>query len=466
MMANELLRRYVVDGSEAAFTELVRQHIDLVYSGALRQVNGDASAAEVDLTKDRGPFHLVLKPGKLLRLRAVDSKGHPLPKAYVWLNNMPPMRDMPGKTPPIQADFDERTDADGRVEWDSAPDDDLSFDVFASGYIRGHIHFRPDGNEHTITLSSGLTLSGSVTDAATGQPIPAFRIIVGRPTMNSITKEVSAAWSTLDPFWLKFEGGRFRHLFDEPASGDPNPDFIFKFEADGYASFITRSFSGAEGEVQLDVAMRPAAAINFAVLLPDGQPAVKADVGLVSPASGLVLRPGGFSHDNPQSGGSLLSTDDAGHVSLPVDETVKSIVIAHPNGFVQTTLAWLATNTTIQLQPWSRIEGTLLYDGEPAPGRDIQLQFGDGGLNSIYSDLDRYKATTDGAGRFVFPQAPPGSRELVLRVSFDGGWSNRPLTNLDIPPGETLTVTTTTSVPAATIITFPTPLRTSEPSGQ
>jgi RNA polymerase sigma factor (sigma-70 family) len=50
MMINELLRRYAVDGSESAFTELVREHIDLVYSAALRQVNGDTGAAQ-DITQ-------------------------------------------------------------------------------------------------------------------------------------------------------------------------------------------------------------------------------------------------------------------------------------------------------------------------------------------------------------------------------------------------------------------------------
>ncbi|HEY3855767.1 MAG TPA: sigma-70 family RNA polymerase sigma factor [Verrucomicrobiae bacterium] len=47
---NELLRRYVNDRSEAAFQELVRQHIDLVYSSALRQMNGDAATAQ-DVTQ-------------------------------------------------------------------------------------------------------------------------------------------------------------------------------------------------------------------------------------------------------------------------------------------------------------------------------------------------------------------------------------------------------------------------------
>ena len=50
MTTNELLRRYVADRSDAAFAELVSQHINLVYSAALRQVNGDSAAAQ-DVTQ-------------------------------------------------------------------------------------------------------------------------------------------------------------------------------------------------------------------------------------------------------------------------------------------------------------------------------------------------------------------------------------------------------------------------------
>jgi RNA polymerase sigma factor (sigma-70 family) len=42
----ELLRRYAAEKSEPAFAELVRRHLDLVYSVALRQVGGDAHLAE------------------------------------------------------------------------------------------------------------------------------------------------------------------------------------------------------------------------------------------------------------------------------------------------------------------------------------------------------------------------------------------------------------------------------------
>lgn len=42
----ELLRRYAEAGSESAFSELVARHLPLVYSAALRQVNGDAHLAQ------------------------------------------------------------------------------------------------------------------------------------------------------------------------------------------------------------------------------------------------------------------------------------------------------------------------------------------------------------------------------------------------------------------------------------
>jgi RNA polymerase sigma factor (sigma-70 family) len=42
----ELLRKYAEEGSEAAFGELVRRHLRLVYSAAVRQTGGDTSLAE------------------------------------------------------------------------------------------------------------------------------------------------------------------------------------------------------------------------------------------------------------------------------------------------------------------------------------------------------------------------------------------------------------------------------------
>ena len=41
----ELLRQYVEQRAEGPFTELVREHLNLVYSAALREMNGDSALA-------------------------------------------------------------------------------------------------------------------------------------------------------------------------------------------------------------------------------------------------------------------------------------------------------------------------------------------------------------------------------------------------------------------------------------
>ena len=43
---NDLLREYARSASEAAFTELVHRHMNMVYSAALRETDGDAAFAE------------------------------------------------------------------------------------------------------------------------------------------------------------------------------------------------------------------------------------------------------------------------------------------------------------------------------------------------------------------------------------------------------------------------------------
>jgi DNA-directed RNA polymerase specialized sigma24 family protein len=40
-----LLRRYADEGSESAFAEVVRRHVDLVYGAAMRRTGGDPHRA-------------------------------------------------------------------------------------------------------------------------------------------------------------------------------------------------------------------------------------------------------------------------------------------------------------------------------------------------------------------------------------------------------------------------------------
>lgn len=409
---------------------------------------------EVELTADSEPFRLTLAAGRVLRLRVVDSRGFPVPQANVWLNAARPFLGpdaRPGESLPVQTEFRRQTDANGQVEWDTAPDRDLYFDIVASGYMRANdVKVHPDDMEHEVVLKPALTILGTVLDAASGEPVRRFRIVTGWPTPNLATGATNANWSTIDRFWLSFEGGRFRHVFEESVLGGvENPAFVFKFEAEGYAPFVTRVVNADEGEAQFDVRLRAAAATDVTVLLPDGQPAVKADIGLVSPGAGLVLISGGLSHINLQYVGSLLTTDGQGQFRLPPDDAVARVIAAHTGGFAETTPAVLAAEPVIRLQAWGRLEGTYLSRGQPAAGQVLRLRYGLEDLHMVELDPSVFQVTTDRDGHFVFPQVPPGWHQLERGVEVSGSlaevegkvWTTHLLDDVEILPGNTTTVT-------------------------
>lgn len=409
-----------------------------------------ATTLDVEITDAGGPFTLTLQPGRLLRLRVVNRAGQPIPKASVWLNPFERgfAGGQPAKSPPPQIEFRRHTDAQGRLEWDSAPDADLRFGISAAGYMRASdVLARPDGQEHVVTLGPALTISGTVRDAATGQLIPRFRILTGWPTWNPANNTTNAQWSTIDRFWLSFEGGKFRHVYEEPVVvGASSPGFIFKFEAEGYAPYVSRTVGLDEGEAQFDVALRPAKASRVTVLLPDGRPAANADIGLIGPGVEFSLIPGGFARQHVASGGSLLQSDGEGQFTLPPDDAIMLVLAAHPGGYADGLPAALTEQPVLRLQPWGRLEGYLLTNGQPVAGRSLRFHGKRGDLRTLASDFTAYQATTDAAGRFAFAQVPPGTLELIELVPVTirpeaQSWTLKPRGLVEIHPGETTTVT-------------------------
>jgi RNA polymerase sigma factor (sigma-70 family) len=411
-----------------------------------------ATTLAVNLGTESEPFQLKLQHGKLVKLRVVGPNGNPISKADVWLNMPESSSDNPPnqKPAPVWVDFHRKTDNDGRLEWDSAPDQDLKFDVSASGYTRSRaVTVRPDGEEHLVTLTPALTISGTVTDTTSGRPVPRFRIITGWPNWNRADNSTTIQWSTFDRFWLSFEGGKFHHGYEESASGGTvDPAFVFKFEADGYAPFISRVVKAAEGEVRFDVTLRPALATQVTVLLPEGRPASGADVGLVSQGARLNLVPGGFSRDDVHSGGSLLLTDSQGRFSLAPHESITQVIAANAQGVAEASPGALAADPTLILQPWGRLEGTHLSGGVGVANSELLFLYGQGVLDTVSCDSAAFRVKTDREGRFAFSKVPPGKHRLVRAMTEKNSGtsspsSDNPLTEVIIRPGQTTVVTIT-----------------------
>jgi len=112
-----------------------------------------ATIMEVDLRQDSTFVRLIMRPGKLLRLKIVDAEGHAIANAFV---NVVPDDKRYFTDFGIHNPIQNWSDSEGRVSWTNAPDTDVRLNVSAAGYpatLSEKIH--PDGNEHVITLSQG-----------------------------------------------------------------------------------------------------------------------------------------------------------------------------------------------------------------------------------------------------------------------------------------------------------------------
>ncbi|HEY3854809.1 MAG TPA: sigma-70 family RNA polymerase sigma factor [Verrucomicrobiae bacterium] len=125
---------------------------------------GFASArVDVDLGEVTNSIRFVLTPGKVLRIRVVDDKGNPVANATI--NSTPLPRAVAGQPTFGQELYpsSKQTDDEGRANWENAPDSEFGFFVIAAGYrpAMDDELFRPDGQEHVITLMPRAHISPS-----------------------------------------------------------------------------------------------------------------------------------------------------------------------------------------------------------------------------------------------------------------------------------------------------------------
>jgi RNA polymerase sigma factor (sigma-70 family) len=402
-----------------------------------------ASTIKTELADGTEPVRLVLRPGKHLYLHIVDQNGNPIPRAWVWYDTM---TSHVGNDSAIQTDVEFRTDKDGKAVWTNAPAGELKFSFAANGFARmDDVKLTADEQEHVITMTSALVVSGSVRDASTGELIPRFRLTQGHPEWNPMNGTTNPVWSTIDRFHHDFANGTYRQQFTEAViQGINNPGYFLKVTADGYAPFVSRIIGANEGNVQLDVKLNPAQDPKVTVYKPDGQLAANADVSLVEPDSRLLLSFNGFSHAGVQTSGRLLITDNDGQFTLTDDASVKRVIVISPDGYAEATPAALHTNPVMKMQPLGRLEIICAASAAPAAPRDYAIEFGGGSPQTISFDRDASKIRTDSAGHITIEKLLPGKHKLVRIHPFTtengDGWSYGDKTPFEIKPGQTTTL--------------------------
>jgi RNA polymerase sigma factor (sigma-70 family) len=413
----------------------------------MRLLTGDAdgfatTTVEIDVRPDSKPVQLVLTRGKPLLVKVVDLAGQPIAQAGVCVdasrrNNPTGSKMMP------QLRLYGKTDLEGHVLFAHVPEAEIQVGASAKGYMElSGCETFPGGPELILKLGPELVVAGTVRDGQTGELIPHFKIVTGRPEPGG------PCWSTIGRFLLNFEGGSFQHSFNEAVvSEGTNAGYLLKFEADGYAPLTSRFIAADEGLVHLNITLQPSSSRPLIVLNPNGTPAAWADVGLPVLARGITLAlvPGGFSRRFSRSDGALLRTDEQGRLKHPEAE-ISQIIAATPAGYAEVDISKL-NNGIIQLQPWGRVEGDLpVHEGQNAIHEVVFQYQGNKAPNGVISDFySAFLTKPDSSGHFVFPMAPPGHHRIAELIPKPGtathGWPLGRMVEVEVRAGETTQVT-------------------------
>ncbi len=383
--------------------------------------------ADVTLNERTRPIEIkLMEPGSVLRVRVVDAEGKPVAGAFFGANTWRGHRSLR---------LYRKTDNDGRVEWRSAPRDAVLYGTGNFGYMsKRWAELIADGREHVITLFPELVITGRVTDAQTGRPLPKFRLIRTNWLLGSQRGPLHDRWARNEA--IEITGGRYTTRFSEPAE-----PFYLRVEADGYSPAESRGFKATEGNQTFDFALQPSQnQPTGTVVLPDGKPAAGAEVLVSTEHMGWLMQAG---HFDSRVNAPRIKAGSDGRFSFTPPKDPYFLIAISDAGYAHVWPDDFAKTGTLVLQPWGKIEGELRIGRQPAPNQQVEfcpdpIQRGGKFYNLTYG----YSALTDKQGRFTFDRVVPVAGDVSRNIpNASGGfpawgWQEHAL----VKPGQTARV--------------------------
>ena len=289
-------------------------------------------------------------------------------------------------------------------------------------------------------LPDAIKVTGTVVDADTQKPLPAFTVTEGRK--NSYNDQIN--------WLLTRERAQSNGTFTVYLSRRPQSPPAISIAADGYVP--NNSGPITTGETNFAIALKKGTGPSGVLLFPDGQTATNVTVYLadanrngvyVGEGEKMVVR------ENIYPGTRKTKTDGAGHFSFPALPDAYAILVVDTNGFAEVRVGDLETNAEVRLQKCARVEGRLLIGTRPGSNETVNLDrayipYAD--YPRDFPPLNLYLSTrTDAEGKFVFERVPPIAASLChqpkVRDSSTGTIPQSQTTGLMLAPGQTLNVT-------------------------
>lgn len=285
------------------------------------------------------------------------------------------------------------------------------------------------GIEEKRRIANPWTLTGRVTDADTGESLPSFQIMRGRRS------SPNASWTEWD------------RRVDDQSNG------VYKVELSRNGGLaVLQAGAGGYLPAQSDPLEPGAAGWDFKlkrgsgprglVLSPDGKSAAHAQVIYLGPGEQAGFPSSGELSTRSLRAGSDVRTDADGRFSFKPKLGECDVIAISSNGWCRIAADNLATNSTLTLQPWARVTGRIMRDGQSIAGEHVDLGSPEN-FNGKRPWVNFHGTRTDDDGRFTIENVPPGDWHLTTRLkSGPSGWTNQRQYQFTAKPGEQVDVGT------------------------
>ena len=439
----QLLRDYTQQRSEEAFAELVKRHVDFVYSAALRMTR-DSHLAQ-DVTQSA--------------FLALAQNAHRLTDQHVipgWLHRT--ARNLAIKT--IRSDSRRRAreqEAAAMNElhqsdalWEeiaphldealaelSSPDRDALFLRYfqrqSARQIAEALHTSEEAAQKRVTraverlrdmfLRRGVTIGASgLVVALSAHGVQAAPIGLGTVISTTAGAVAKTSMVTGKLLSLKVIASAIAALL-----------------VGGGGIYLAQQFRTATTALAQSPSSGSATIRNVRGILktPDGKPLDNAIVYLSTGTTPVPV------YATP--GANVLSTrtDRNGKFTFASDPDNRAVIVIHEQGYAQATVNSLAANQELKLQPWARVGGTLREGKIALANQTIQLsrtRFGSKIEQQRFRAVHNVAAKTDAQGHYSFARVAPGDAWVSWNKSGAGGGYGLQYRYVDVPPGETLLV--------------------------
>ncbi len=251
-------------------------------------------------------------------------------------------------------------------------------------------------------VSHEILVTGTVTDAATGNPIDEFKLIPGALWRREFHPEGYRSKT--------FAQSSYEFAIIPPGYVPPVKLIQqLRIESRGYAAQVV-SLDGSGDTTVVDFRLKRGDGIDGVILDESGEALKNAQVVSLDRAE--------IQNNKVSSYAIKYVTDGHGRFLVPRTDPAAMLFAFHDQGYALIDLSDLKASRVVVAKPWSKLSGVFRIGGKPVAGERIQVDFGSPARDQSPRQRVKYQVFTDAEGRYEFPQLPgwPATmqRQVVL----------------------------------------------------